>query len=403
MPGAKYELHRDSGTRGLGVKVEPTATKTFFWARKASGRLFWKTIGEFPAIPLDSARERASRYNSDLARWKADGCVGESPWSATPEVTLGEIVDAYIARHIRLNSKKPDAAAKNTAKTVESQAGRLRDRKLTQIVRSDVVKLKDDVRDNHGPYASNRLLQTLKAAVNWAIRDGAWTGANPFAGIQLAHEAKRKRFLNGEELARLRDALADPKLNRDARDIVHLLLFSGARKADVMAMAWANVDFERRTFFIPDPKNREPRHAVLSTEAVKILRERHDAARRYAEETGLEMSKFVFPSYGGAGHVVDPRNSWDTIRQAAGISNFRLHDLRHTMASWAAMGGASLLVLGAAIGHADVGSTQRYAHLDVDPVRALVQSTQDAMVAAMRKRPRPALLPAPKKKTRRAR
>jgi integrase len=402
VPANKYALYRDANVRGLGVKVEPTGTKTFFWSRKGGGRLHWKTIGECDAVTLEDAHAQASEYNSILARWKSGGCVGDAPFTRPQAMTLAEAAQAYIDRHVRTNAKDPAAAEKTINWQLNRYAVRLLERRLDQITRADVVRLRDDLREKHGLHASNHALRTFKAIVNWTIRDGAFTGANPFTGVQLGRTSPRVRFLNAAELGRLAAALQDPKLNRDARDVIHLLLFTGCRKSEVMGATWAQVDFDAKTLLLPDPKNREPRLVALSTETVRILEERRDDALQAAEASGLEMPKYVFPSWSGKGRMVDPRKSWDAIRTAAGLTNFRLHDLRHTQASWQTALGASLLVVGKSLGHKALSSTARYSHVDLTPVRASVQAAQNAMLQAMRKRP--ALPPAakPKKAARRA-
>jgi len=402
-PTSGTDLYWDTEIAGLGLRVEASGSRRFYWSRRINKKLYWRTIGEAESITIDDARARATAWNKQADDWRTARFVGEPPWAAPPPMTLGEVVDAYRDDHIKVNAKKPEAAAKNIDWMMKGYAAPVSSRQLAQLTRSEIVSLQNDLREKHGPYASNRTLQLLKAAINWAVENGKWSGPNPVAGVKLGREKKRKRFLDGGELAALKGALDDPEINPDARDIIYLALFTAQRKSDVMSMAWKDIDMKRATWLIRDPKNREEFTVALASEALAILKERAENAGKAAAKSALPVSPYVFPSYGREGRIMDVKKSWAKVLTAAGIADFRFHDCRHTMASWAAMGGASLLVLGAAIGHKDVASTARYSHVGkerMDPVRATVESTAAAMSRAMRAKKPAQLAAAPPAKKR---
>ena len=128
-----------------------------------------------------------------------------------------------------------------------------------------------------------------------------------------------------------------------------------------------------------ESKSKEPLLCVLAPQAVEILKSRQDDnAARPADE----RSAYVFPSWGGTGHVTEPKAAWKRIIDRAGIKDLRLHDLRRTLGSWQAAAGASLSIIGRSLGHKNVATTAIYARLDIDPVRASVNTAAEAIMAA---------------------
>jgi integrase len=153
-----------------------------------------------------------------------------------------------------------------------------------------------------------------------------------------------------------------------------LLLFTGARRSNVAEMRWDEIDLERAVWRIPRTKNGRPQMVPLVPPALNILKSRR--------ETSGE-SPWVFPADTAAeGHVVDPRKAWERVRARAGLHDLRMHDLRRSLGSWAAAAGTSLAIIGAALGHRDLKSTQVYSRLQLDVVRAAVEKTTAAMLEA---------------------
>ena len=116
-PEGRAELHRDSATKGLGIKVEPTGSRVYFWHRKTNDKHCWWTIGDATATTLEKARSLADERNAQLADWKRRGFVGEAPWSIPDAPTLNEVVNAYRDRHIAQNAKNPERTKKITIRS----------------------------------------------------------------------------------------------------------------------------------------------------------------------------------------------------------------------------------------------------------------------------------------------
>jgi integrase len=177
--------------------------------------------------------------------------------------------------------------------------------------------------------------------------------------------------MQGDELPRFFQALAE-EANDTMRDYFLLSLLTGARRANVLSMHWADVNLERAEWRLKTTKNEVPQTVTLSPQAVEVLRNRLPAI-----PTG-----FVFPGKGQSGHLVEPKKGWERILARAGLADLRIHDLRRTLGSWQAKQGASLAIIGKSLNHKNQNTTAIYARLDLDPVRDSVNTATAAMLAA---------------------
>jgi integrase len=373
------EMHYDVKTRGLGVMVQPTGHKAFFWFRKVRGRPEWKTLGDFPDLSVENAREKASERNAKLARWKAADYEGPNPFEQKRDLTLGGLADDYIERQVKPHAARPDRAAPAAEWMLNAYLSAWKHRRLGAIQRADVLSLHKELGEKKGKVTANRVVQFLRRIFNWADKAEVWRGENPARGVKMFHEDKRTRFLQPDELPRVFHALRS-ETNADLRDFVLVGLVTGARKADILAMRWENVSLGDNRWQIPQPKSRKPYQVALMPEAVKVLRDR--LRRRDGD------SPWVFPSHGKTGHLVDLKRSWQRLRQRAQIPDVTQHDLRRTLGSWQAGQGTSLKIIGESLGHSSLAATAIYAQLNLDPVRASVTAATKAMIAASKKKPK---------------
>lgn len=154
-----------------------------------------------------------------------------------------------------------------------------------------------------------------------------------------------------------------------------MLLLTGARRGNVQAMRWADLDLRRGLWRIPESqsKSREPMTVILAPEVMHILR------RRRAEVAG---AAYVFPGRGKAEHLIDPKTPWQRVVKRARLKDVTMHDLRRTLGSWQAMGGSGLPIIGKSLGRRTTSTEQIYARLSVDPVRESVHKATAAMITA---------------------
>jgi len=361
-PTDKRERYRDEKIPGLFLEVMPTGTKVFRWIKWIDGRTESFRIGVFPAVQPEDARKRAEDLNSQTA-------LGVNPAKEKRKVreavTFGELFNAWL-----------DEAKNRGKKTWEGDERRFRNHLGTlskippaEIAREDIKRLHQKIGTRHGLYEANRCLALIRAVLSWGIREYAWPFQNPAAGIRMFREEKRDRWLEPHEIPAFFEAV-NAETNPDIRDFVLLALLTGARRTNVLEMAWKDLDLENGRWRIPETKAGEPQVVPLHRAALDILK-----ARR-----GIVEGFFVFPGTGRSGHLAEPKAGWARILKRAGIENLRIHDLRRTLGSWLATQGESLLLIGKTLGHKSQGSTQVYSRLSIDPIREATTRAIDRML-----------------------
>ncbi len=362
-PSGKRTLYHDIKTPGLGIRVTDNGHKSFVVYRKINGKPERITLGRYPDLSIEQARNKAMEINVAIVQ-------GENPSNKRrlerAEATLGDLFHEYLEGYAKLHKK--------SWKTDESRfrlhLSQWSNKKLSQITKADIQKLHADMGRNHKVEA-NRLIALLSVMFNKATEFGLWDKLNPASGIKKFWEKSRDRFLQSEELPRFFAILAQEP-NETIRDYILLAILTGARRANLLAMRWDEISWERAEWRIPVTKNDDPQIVTLSEEAVIILKRRE----------AIACSDYVFPGSGRSGHLEEPRKGWRRVLEGAQIKNLRIHDLRRTLGSWQAKTGASLTIIGKSLNHKSPQTTAIYARLDLDPVRESVEKATNAILTA---------------------
>jgi integrase len=248
----------------------------------------------------------------------------------------------------------------------------LHNRKMMSVTKVDVERLHVELKDRISLYTANRAIGLLKHMYNRAIEWGyPEHSGNPAVGIKMFREKSRERFLLPDEIQRLFAALAEEP-NLIFKNYVLLSLFIGQRRQNMLSMRWSNVDLDLGYVLFPDSKNGDPQKIPLIMQAKEILTE----MRKHA------INDWVFPSDIGSksGHVEDLHRPWYALLRRAGIEDFRFHDLRRTFGSYQAITGASLHIIGKALGDKTSAATKVYSRLTMDPIRDSIQRGADKML-----------------------
>ena len=353
----------DAKTAGLAVCLTAAGSKTWYVVRKLDRRKVRVRLGTTAELTVDAARKAAVGIGADIAK-------GLDPQAAKrakrQEATLGDLWTHWLEHaKARKQTWKEDERMYNVF--LAGWAGR----RLSSIRKSDVQALHAKVGHENGRYAANRVLGLLKAMYGRADSIG-YRGENPAAGVQRFAEEKRDRFLHGDELPVFLQAL-QTETTPTIRDFFLLALLTGARRGNVQAMQWRDISFEARLWRIPETKSGKPVVVPLVGPALTILEERRGL---------VNGSPWVFPSWGKSGHLVEPKRAWQAVCKKAGIEDLRFHDVRRTLGSWMAIGGASLPIVGKMLGHTTAAATMIYARLETGPVRAAAETATTAMLAA---------------------
>ncbi len=360
--------YQDTKTAGLQLRVTSKGVKTFSFLRRINGSLERITLGRFPEVTLEQARDKIALIAAEIVK-------GENPAKIKrahrEEPTFSEVFDLFIPGKRKRNGQPLSERTKTDYRdSLRIHLSKIKNLKLSRIGR-------DDVRRAHAaatkisPASANRAVAIVSSVFNYAIDElGIYAGSNPASKIKKNFEAPRERFAQADEMPRLVAAMAEDPLG----DFFLLALLTGARRANLQAIRKSELNLDEGLWRIPVTKNGTSQNVTLSPEAVIILRNRIEASD--------QKEDFVFPGTGKTGHLTEPKNAWARILKKAEIEDLRIHDLRRTLGSWQAKTGASLTIIGKSLNHKTHQATAIYARLDLDPVRASVNTATTAMMQA---------------------
>lgn len=365
------ELVWDADVKGFGVRCQ-RAAKVYLLKKRVGGRQRWITIGRHgsPWTP-ETARREAQRFLGNIAGG-ADPAIAREADKRNP--TVKQLVDAFMGEHVEAKRKASTAALYRDLlnRLALPSMGKMR---VTDITHADVARFHHRLKET--PYQANRTLAVLSSFFSWAERHGYRPrGSNPCHDVEPYKERKLERFLSSEELARLGEVLSSADKDGEApaaTAAIRLLILTGCRKSEILTLLWQHVDFDLGALRLPESKT-GAKFVPLGAPALELL----------SSLPRIEGNPHVIPGNKYGSHFVGLQKVWERIRARANLKDVRLHDLRHSFASVAAGAGDSLLVIGSLLGHRDQATTQRYAHLSNDPLRAAADRISRQIAAAMR-------------------
>jgi integrase len=392
----------DSELKGFGVRVRPSGARSYVVVYRPAGEgrraaVRRVTIDAIGKITPDQARTVAKRFLGSIAH--GDDPAGERA-AERRAATMRELAETFLSEHVE--AKRKPATATKYRYVVEAfiipAFGRM---KPSDITRGAVARLHHENAER--PTIANYTVAVLSAIFTFGESRGLIPdGTNPTRHVERFEEEKRERFLTVAELARLGEALREaettglpwrgpiatgPKAKHIAKPenrvsrfdptavaAVRLLMFTGCRLREILHLKWSEVDFERGLLFLGDSKTGK-KSIVLSAPALAILQ-------------GLpDRGAYVIPGDLPDAPRSDLKRLWSAVTARADLAGVRIHDLRHTFASYGAGGGLGLPIVGKLLGHSQPQTTARYAHLDADPLRRAADTIGKTIAAAMEGKP----------------
>lgn len=365
-PGTRAVYH-DAKTTGLQIRVTATGAKTFcVYRRIKGGQPERVTLGRYPEMSIEQARRKAADINAAIEGGANPAKVKRAH---REEPTFADVFALFIPGKRKRNGQPlSDRTIKDYQDCLRLHLAKIKELKLSQIGRDDVRRI-HAAATKKSPASANRAVAIVSSVYNYAIDElEVYTGANPATKIKKNYEAPRERFVQSDELPRIFAAMEVDPLG----DFFLLALLTGARRSNVQAMRWDEINLAEGIWRIPLTKNGTSQNVTLSPEAAIVLSNRKKST----------TSPFVFPGTGASGHLMEPKRAWARILKHAGLEDLRIHDLRRTLGSWQAKTGASLTIIGKSLNHKTHQATAIYARLDLDPVRQSVNTATSAMMAA---------------------
>lgn len=399
-PASGNRIVYDSEVKGFGVRITKAGARAFILNYRASGRERRITIGSYPDWKTTPARDQAKELKKRID-------VGEDPMGTRHALraapTMDDLADRFEEEHITKRRAATEKDYKSILKLyVRPELGKL---KVADIRHSDIERLHARIAKK-APYRANRTVAVLSKmfslAVKWEYRTD-----NPARGIERSPEEKRERFLSPAEIEKLAGVLATHR-EKVTANAIRLLLLTGARKGEMLSAQWSEFDLDAAVWVKPSAhtKTKKEHRIPLSAPALLLLTEmKKEAQKKLDEENRTRAPKAperkltcLFP--GDRGEPISaPRKAWVSICRQAGLAyeepkldakgkpvldkdgkpvtvwqpTVRIHDLRHTYAAILASAGLSLPIIGRLLGHTQAATTQRYAHLMDDPLRAATE------------------------------
>jgi integrase len=410
----KEVYYWDAAISGFGVKATPPST------RHKNGHCVYvlqyrspekRTPNGAPMLRKMQLGIHGQGTTAEQARKKAEKCRGQLSDGTDPQeersrdqadkegdISVSDLCDSYLDEAPSIvipNKGRPKKAstlaidASNINRHIKPTIGKLKIRSVTtgdiERMQADIAagKTRADVKTKKqgrarvtgGRGIAARCVALLGGIYSFAHRRRL-VDENPVKGVQLYGLEPRERYLTNDELSRLGEVLTDMDasgFNPQAIAAVRLLLFTGARKNEIISLCWDDVDFENHTLNLPDSKTGK-KSIPLGAPALELLQSLSDDGRK---------GDFVLPGSNPSKPYNGLQKAWQKIRARAKLDDVRVHDLRHSFATTSTAGGNSLFLVGKVLGHAQTRTTERYAHTDVDPVRAVADRTSRQIAEAM--------------------
>lgn len=358
-PGKKKTDYYDTVIKGFVLECRSSGGKTLYLRYDQDGRQRQHKISAYGDISFDKARKEAQRLRSQVVLG-GDPAASKEEKKAVPQFSA--VAEQHLA-HAKTYQRSYDTTAMYMNNHVIPRWGRL---KLTEITQQAVAQwLAEKAAEGLAPATVEKIRvifgRSFELAKQWGM---AGSGKNPARGIpRKPINNARERFLNAAEVKRLHAAVEESR-NPQLKFIVGLLLLTGARVSELLNAEWKNINVERRVWLIPTSKTGKPRHVPLSQPAIDLI----EQVPRFKD------CPYLLPNPETLKPFVSIKHAWQMARDRAKLPDLRIHDLRHSAASFMINAGIDLFAVGRVLGHADHKSTMRYSHLANDTLLAAVEA-----------------------------
>lgn len=373
----------DGDLPGFGLRVFSSGKKSYMVQYRHNGRTRRITIGLHGPFTPDSARTEAIDL---LAKITKGGDPSGDRAKGRSDLTVKQLCELYLKEGCK--SKKSSTLATDKGRLERHIIPLIGHLPVRGVTKSDIQRFGKDVaagktatiiktkkygkaRVTGGGGTAARTLGLLSGIFTFAVKHAEIISINPVHGIERVKDRKLNRFLSLDEVQKLGVALTTAEtegVNPYAVAAIRLLLLTGCRRSEILGLTWSEVDWDNSCLRLQDSKT-GAKVVPVGSAALNVLK----------LITRLESNIYVLPAMRGTSHYVGVQKDWDRVRKLAGLGEVRLHDLRRTFASTAALQGQSLLTIGKLLGHVDPKTTQIYAHLTEIVVQKAAENAAEAI------------------------
>ncbi len=365
----------DDNLPGFCARIAPSGKRHYYLQYMKNKKVKRLMLGMHGILTAEAARDKA---NAMLVNIKGGADPVEEKIQKNLEPTVAELAARYMKEHVAAHCKQSTAAGyrRYLDKQILPALGGM---KASDVTRKDISAFHQSL--SKTPYEANRCLEIISKMFNlaelWGFRSD---GSNPRRHIKKFQETQRERYLTKEESGRLGAVLTEiknnPKKNPVVAYCIETLLYTGCRLGEIQKLKWEYVDRDNSCLRLPDSKT-GARIVYIGQNVIDLLKEVETHPDRPLN------NPYVFWGAVEGTYVKDPQKPWRDYRKKAGLGEMRIHDLRHSFASHAVSQGMSLAMIGKLLGHTQVQTTARYAHLMADPVREAAGKVAQGIAAGM--------------------
>ncbi len=349
---------------GLSLQITPNGAKSFYYRGVVLGKQIRVKLGEPSYMSVDDARQAARKAKINMKE-------GINPIEERKKITGESSLEQLYTRFMDEKEQHIRPITMEYYKDLwKRYLSTLANKKISQITPDELKILHKRLTLNNGKRCANQTIVLLRTIYNHFIKQNIYQGFNPGNAVQLNKQIARTRHLSGNELESFRDAINETE-DSIPKFAIMMLWFTGARRRNVFSMKWEDIKLEEKLWTIPETKTQNDANVVLVNAAIDILNQLKDM--RYNEYV-------FFSTTSKSGHIGGVRKTWEGILKRAKITNFHLHDLRHTFATSLLANGADAFMVKKALTHKSLQSTQIYVNLEVDDLREKLNETVNKMI-----------------------
>jgi integrase len=351
----------DDQVLGFCVRIS-TSGKRHYYLQYLKYKIVKRfAIGQHGILTVEKARDKAIAMSVNI---KEGGDPQKEKEDKLKEPIVSELAQRYMEEHVKVHCKPRTATGyqRYLDKHILPMIGYM---KVSEVTRKDIANLHHHLRKI--PYEANRCLEVISKMFNlaelWGLRPD---GTNPRRHIKKYLMKSRERYLSKEEAKRLCEILDEikcyPDENLSAVYCIQLLLLTGCRLGEIQTLKWEYIDYENAILRLPDSKT-GAKIIYAGDIVINLLKEIKNHPARPID------NPYVIWGRNPGAYLNNVQKPWRRFRVMANIEDVRIHDLRHSFASFAVSKGMSLPMIGKLLGHTQVQTTARYAHIMAEPLK----------------------------------
>lgn len=363
----------DAKEDGLELLVHPKGTKTFCLYKRIKGVPQHKKLGNLGDINVAQAREIANKIKTQMY-----DNIYLNHNEKLAKLTLNDIFETFMQSKIELEEKTVKEYHRLWNKNIKDDIGK---QKILEITIDDIENFRNNL--SQTKYQANRCVGLIRSVYNYIIKRKAVNIINPAVGVEKFTETPCIRALDEDEIYRIVNAISSLLSQKDclADYAILLLLLIPVRKSSMLSMRWQDINLKKKNWIIPKTKNKKNLEVNLPNAAIPLL----ERIKANAKSKNINSEYVFYSNRSKTGHLIDIKKSWQTVKEIAKLKGrVRLHDFRHTFATFMARLTGNAYKIKTALGHNSLQSSEIYVNIEMGQVADVINITIDEMIKSVK-------------------